>query len=109
VMVKAARDTAATPYPFILGTDPFIPAARATLRRGEPRLFALFVYNSEAGEVTFDFTPGATLVSTSTAEGVTKYLFALEKVPEDARELKVAMRKKGSTDERSVAVPITVQ
>ncbi|HYI10766.1 MAG TPA: VWA domain-containing protein [Thermoanaerobaculia bacterium] len=109
VMVKAARDSAKTPYPFILGTDSFIPAARTTLRRGEPRLFALFVYNSEAEEVTFDFTPKATLVSTSAGEGVTKYVFALEGVPENAQELSVAMRKKGSTDERRVVVPIRVQ
>jgi hypothetical protein len=32
VMVKAARDDPKAPYPFMLGNDAFIPAARATLR-----------------------------------------------------------------------------
>lgn len=104
VMVKAARDQATTPYPFVISGDPFIPAARATLRKGEPRLFALFVYNADPDELTIDVTPTATLVSQATTDEVTKFVYALERVPAGVNELNVAVRKKGSSDERRVSV-----
>jgi VWFA-related protein len=109
VMVKASRDKADAPYPFMIGRETFIPAARATLRKGEPRLFALFVYNAAPDELAFDIVPSATLVSQTASDEVTKYVFALERVPADAKELGVTMRKKGSTDQRTVTVPIEVQ
>ncbi|HEX2059739.1 MAG TPA: VWA domain-containing protein [Thermoanaerobaculia bacterium] len=106
VMVKAARDQTTTPYPFVVGGNPFIPAARATLRKGEPRLFALFVYNADPDEITVDVTPAATLVSQAASDEVTKFVYALERVPAGVDELHVAVRKKGSADERRVSVPI---
>jgi VWFA-related protein len=109
VMVKAARDDPKAPYPFILGKDAFIPAARATLRPGEPRLFTVFVYNAASDELTWEIAPSAKLVSESAGEDVTKFVFALEQVPPGAKELAVTIRKKGSTDARTVSVPIEVQ
>ena len=109
VMVKAARDDPKAPYPFILGQDAFIPAARATLRKGEPRLFTVFVYNAGADELTWEIAPSAKFVSESKADEVTKYVFALEQVPPGAKELSVTLRKKGSADARTVTVPIEVQ
>lgn len=109
VMIKAARDGTKLPYPFVVGSESFIPAARSTLRKGEPRLFALFVYNTDPEEVALDITPAATLVSQSVSDEVTKYVFALEPIAESAKELSVTLRKKGSTDERRVSVPIEVQ
>lgn len=109
VMIKAARDKADAPYPFSIAGEPFIPAARAMLRKGEPRLFALFIYNADPEELAFDITPNATLVSKSASDAVAKYVFALERFPDDAKELGVTVRKKGSTDERRVTVPIEVQ
>jgi VWFA-related protein len=109
VMVKSTRDTTDVAYPFIVGGETFIPATHATLRKGEPRLFALFVYNADPDELTFDITPNATLVSQSASEFVAKYVFALDHVPDNASELAVTVRKKASTDARRVAVPLDVQ
>ena len=109
LMIKAARDKTDTPYPFMIGGETFIPAARATLRKGEPRLFALFVYNADPEELALDIVPNATLVSQTASDVVTKYVFALDRIPENAKELGVTVRKKGSTDSRSVSVPIEVQ
>ncbi|HUR81983.1 MAG TPA: VWA domain-containing protein [Thermoanaerobaculia bacterium] len=109
VMVKAARDDPKAPYPFILGDDAFIPAARPTIRKGEPRLFTVFVYNAGADELSWDIAPAARLISSARADDVTKYVFALEHVPADARELAVTVRKKGSSDARTVSVPIEVR
>ena len=105
VMVKAARDDPKAPYPFMLGADSFIPAARATLRKGEPRLFTVFVYNAGADELMWEIAPQAKLVSQN--EG--KYVFALEQVPADAKELAVTIRRKGSADARTVTVPIEIR
>jgi hypothetical protein len=78
VMVKASRDKATTPYPFMIGSESFIPATRATLRKGEPRLFALFIYNADPNELALDIVPAATLASQTPSEGVTKYVYALD-------------------------------
>lgn len=109
VMIKASRDKADTPYPFMIGGESFIPATRATLRKGEPRLFALFVYNADPEELALDIVPAATLVSQTASDVVTKYVFALDRIPENAKELGVTVRKKGSADSRTVSVPIEVQ
>ncbi len=109
VMVKSAADDPKAPYPFVLGEDTFIPAAHPTLRKGEPRLFTVFVYNADADELTWEIAPDAKLVSEARGEDVTKLLFALEKVPGDAKELAVTVRKKGSWDARTVRVPLEVQ
>jgi VWFA-related protein len=110
IMVKADPKKP-QPYPFVVDGESFVPDARATLRKGEPRLFALFVYNAEPDEVTWDIAPAAKLVSQSRPKGgdVTQYVFALENVPNDARELGVTIHKKGSSDERRVTVPIVVR
>jgi hypothetical protein len=109
VMIKSTEDDPNAPYPFILGTDSFIPDTRATLRKGEPRLFTVFVYNADREELSWETAPEAKLVSESNADSVTKLLFALERVPAGANELAVTIRKKGSADARKVTVPIQVQ
>ena len=109
VMVKSADDDPKERYPFMLGADSFIPAARATLRKGEPRLFTVIVQNAGSDELTWEIAPDAKLVSAAATEDGTQYVFALERVPVDARELAVTFRKKGSTDSRTVTVPIEIQ
>ncbi len=109
VMVKGgSNDKTNAPYPFVLDGESFIPAARAQLRQGEPRLFTVWIYNATAGELTWDIAPEAKLVSESRPDGtdVTKLVFALERVPPGTRELGVTIRKKGSVDTRRVSVPI---
>ncbi|HEX8170432.1 MAG TPA: VWA domain-containing protein [Thermoanaerobaculia bacterium] len=110
IMVKGS-DKAKAGYPFVLDGESFIPAARASLKKGEPRLFTVFVYNAQPDELTWETAPVAKLVSQSKPDGtdVTKLVFALESVPQGAHELGVTIRKKGSADERKVSVPIVVQ
>ena len=109
VMVKgASNDKSNAPYPFVLDGESFVPAARANLRKGEPRLFTVWIYNAHPDELTWETAPEAKLVSESRPAGteMTKLVFALERVPSDARELGVTIRKKGSNDTRRVTVPI---
>jgi VWFA-related protein len=109
VMVKSARDDPKVPYPFVLGETTFIPAAHPTLRKGEPRLFTVFVYNAVADELSWDIAPAAKLVSETRADDVTKLLFALESFPNDIKELAVTIHRKGSTDAHTVTAPLDVQ
>lgn len=109
VMVKSSRDTAATPYPFVLDGESFIPAANTTVAPGESHQFAVFVYNAASDEITFEITPEAKLVSTTEGDAVTKYVFTLGNVPVHVTELDVTIRKKGSSDSRKVSVPIRAQ
>ncbi len=108
LMVRGGADPK-VPYPFVLDGETFIPSARAKLRKGEPRLFALFVYNADPEELTLDIQPEAKLVSTAGDADVTKYLFALERFPPDATELDVTVRRKGSAEQRRVSVPLEVK
>ena len=112
VMIKGdSNDKTNAPYPFIYDNGSFIPAARASLRKGEPRLFTLWVFNAQRDELTWEIAPAARLVSESKPDGsdITKLLFALEQVPADVRELDVVIHKKGSTDQRRVTVPLFVR
>jgi hypothetical protein len=112
VMIKGdSNDKTNAPYPFIYDNGSFIPAARASLRKGEPRLFTLWVFNAQRDELTWEIAPNARLVSESKPDGsdITKLLFALEQVPPDARELDVVVKKKGSSDQRRVTVPLYVR
>ena len=108
IMVKAEGKDGKQPYPFVLNGEAFIPDPVAELRSGEPRLFALYVYNTGQDELQWDVTPEAKLVSSSHADDVTTMLFALEQVPKDSTTLDVRIRRKDSTQERRVTVPISV-
>lgn len=108
IMVKSANE-AKVPYPFVLDGESFIPSARPKLRKGEPRLFTVFVYNAGPDELTWEIRPEAKLVSKTDGDDVTKYVFALERHAADIRELGVTIRKTGSADERRVVVPIEAQ
>lgn len=108
VMVKADSRKKREAYPFVLNGESFVPAARATLREGEPSLFTVWVWNAHGDELTWETAPAAKLVSETHVEGseTTKLVFALERVPAGTRELGVTIRKRGSTDERRVSIPI---
>jgi hypothetical protein len=109
IMVKGERKGRNQPYPFVLNGESFIPDTAAELRTGEPRLFALYVYNAGKDELQWDVTPAAKLVSSTHADDVTTMLFALEQVPKDSTSLDVRIRRKDSTQERRVTVPISVE
>ena len=110
VMVKSESGGGSNPpYPFVLDGEPFIPAARATLHRGEPRRFTVWVWNAQPDELTWEIAPEAKLVSKTAAAGLTKFVFALENVPVGTTEVGVTMRRRGSTDARQARVPVRVQ
>lgn len=108
IMVKHEAP-AEQPYPFVIDGESFIPSAKARLRKGEPRLFAVFVYNADPDELTWDIPTQAKLVSRTRGEFVTKYVFALEQVAPGMSTLDVTVKKSGSSEARTVSVPVVVQ
>ncbi|HYR27887.1 MAG TPA: hypothetical protein VEU30_05445, partial [Thermoanaerobaculia bacterium] len=110
VMVKGdSRLQGTTPYPFILNGQSFIPAARATLRKGEPRQFTVWVWNAKPDELSWEIAPEAKLVSETESSTMAKFVFELPDVPANTSELGVTIRKKDSNDERRVVLPVRVQ
>jgi VWFA-related protein len=121
LMVKGgSHDTTNSAYPFQINGEPFIPSAAISVRNGEPRQFAVFVYNAAADEVTWEMnvidangSPQATnpkMVKQLQGDDVTKLMF--QYAPEDsehgASRLDVTIHKKGSTEERKTSVPLRV-
>ena len=55
LMVKGgSHDTTSAGYPFQINGEPFIPSAAVRVRSGEPRQFALFVYNATPEELAWE-------------------------------------------------------
>jgi VWFA-related protein len=121
LMVKGgSHDTTNAAYPFQINGEPFIPSAAVSLRNGEPRQFAVFVYNAAADEVTWEATVSDADGTTRAAnpkmmkqlqgDDVTKLMFQYS--PEDgdhgAARLDVTIHKKGSTEARKAGVPMVV-
>ena len=121
LMVKGgSHDTTNAAYPFQINGEPFIPSAAVSLRNGEPRQFAVFVYNAAADEVTWETTvsdadgttraANPTMVKQLQGDDVTKLMF--QYAPEDgdhaAARLDVTIHKKGSTEARKSGVPMVV-
>jgi len=121
LMVKGgSHDATNAAYPFQINGEPFIPSATVSLHNGEPRQFAVFVYNAAADEVTWEATVSDADGTTRTAnpkmmkqlqgDDVTKLMFQYS--PEDgdhaAARLDVTIHKKGSTEARKAGVPMVV-
>jgi len=121
LMVKGgSHDTTNAAYPFQINGEPFIPSAAISVRNGEPRQFAVFVYNAAADEVTWETsvtdangTAQATspkMVKQLQGDDVTKLMFQYAPVESErgAARLDVTIHKKGSTEERKASVPLKV-
>ena len=106
LMVKGgSHDATHAPYPFQIDGESFIPSAAVRARDGEPRRFAVFVYNASPDEMTWDITPPANLVSRKMngETGVLKLVFDVPKL-EGASQIDFTLRKKGSSDERKTMI-----
>ncbi len=122
LMVKGgSHDVTNAVYPFQIDGEPFIPSAAVRVRQGEPRQFAVFVYNASADEVAWETsvsdTNGASheakpqMIRQLQGEDVTKLMFqyAPDERDQSAARLDVTIRKKGSSEARRSSVPMTVQ
>jgi len=119
LMVKGALHGESGPFPFQINGEPFMPSAVARFRNGEPRQFAVFVYNATADEMTWEATltgPAGTratepkLLRQLQGDFVTKLLFQYDpaSVGPGNATLDIVIHKKGSSDARRASVPLLV-
>ena len=90
------------------------------MRNGEPRQFAVFVYNATADEMTWEATltdpagtrtAAPTLVRQLQGDFVTKLVFQYDAagvVGPGTTTLDIVIHKKGSSDARRASVPLVV-
>jgi VWFA-related protein len=110
-----------SPYPFHINGEPFLPSATVHVKPGEPRRFAIFVYNATADEMQYETnvrdgkgatrTNAASLVKELQGEDVTKLLFQYEPTAAETGDstLDVTVKKKGSAETRTARIPMIVQ
>ena len=93
VMVKGQSHAANAPYPFEVNGETFIPSARVKVD-GQTRRFAVVVHNAAPGDLTWETSPGAKLVTQVASGKSTKLVFDLENPA--AGTLNVTVKRKGA-------------
>lgn len=121
VMVKGgSHDPTHAPYPFHINGEPFIPSVGVEVHNGQPREFAVFVYNAAPNEMAWQTsvsdvhgsarTATPRLVKEMKGEDVTKLMF--QYAPADLgagdAQLNFTVQKKGSADVRTASVALKV-
>lgn len=114
-----SRDEAAS-YPFHINGDPFMPSASPAVTNGQARRVAMFVFNVEPDELSWDsaatdvrgsHVEAPSLVQRLQGHDVMKLLF--DYAPSDLQagpaSFRITVHKKGSSDARKSSVPLMVQ
>jgi VWFA-related protein len=121
LMVRGPSHFDKYPYPFHIDGEPFVPSAAPTVRSGQSRRFAVFIYNATADEMQYETdvlddkgvqrANAASLVRELQGDDVTKLLFQYAPLPADMGDstLDVTVKKKGSAEARTSHIPIIVQ
>ena len=110
VMIKGgSHDKTNAPYPFEVNGTPFVPSAAVHVKNGQPRRFAVFVRNATPDEMTLATNPEAKVVDQLKSANGSKLVFELDKVAPQQSVMNVTMKKRGSDDQRTASIPISVQ
>jgi VWFA-related protein len=115
-----SHDQAAAPYPFHINGEPFMPSASADVQNGRTRRVALFVFNVEQDELTWEAAAtdshGAhpsvpAIVRHLQGQDVIKVVFdyAPVELQSGPASFDITVHKKGSSDARKVSVPLVVR
>lgn len=121
VMVRGPSHEAEASYPFQINGEPFIPSVSVRVKSGQPRDFAVFVYNATPDEMAWEATVtdlagarravGPSLVKQMQGDDVTKMIFRYDPgdTPGGSSNLDFMVKKKGSADARRASVALSVQ
>ncbi|MEA2570121.1 MAG: hypothetical protein QOI24_2122 [Acidobacteriota bacterium] len=114
----ASHDRSGAAYPFMLNGEPFMPSSAARVTNGVHRKYALFVYNANAEEMTFETAAGGAVVTPAVVSKVrardaelTKLVFDLapQGLVRGSSSFDVTVRSKGSADARKASVALIVK
>ncbi len=110
LMVRgSSHDKTNAGYPFVVDGQAFIPSAGVSVRRGEPRTFAVFVENASPDELSVESSPKTTVVSQTGSGLRSLLLLRLDSPDPSTAALDVTVRKRGSDDLRKSSIPLTIQ
>ncbi|MEA2337331.1 MAG: hypothetical protein QOE82_1338 [Thermoanaerobaculia bacterium] len=120
VVVRGASRDESAPYPFHINGEPFMPSANAEVTNGHARRVALFVFNVEPDELSWESAVtdaqgahnGAPAeVQRLRGQDVMKLLFdyAPAGLQAGPASFDITVHKKGSSDARKSSVPLVVQ
>ncbi len=121
VLIRGAMHDDGAPYPFQINGEPFMPSARAELMDGQPRDYALFVLNADAGELAWETavtdvsgrkqSTSPVLVKQLQAQTMTKMIFrySAQGMMSGAGTMDVLVHRKGSGDERTSSVAVVMK
>ena len=107
VMVKGESHAANAAYPFVLNGNQFFPTTVAR-KNGEPQKVALFVYGARTQDLDWQTNPKTTFLGRADGAGDGCNALVLQLDPADAKaaNLDITVKKKGSSDSKTVTVPI---
>jgi VWFA-related protein len=120
VVVRGSSHDQSQPYPFHINGEPFMPSASAQVTNGRPRRVALFVFNVEPDELTWDTAVTDTAGSHAGSPSLVRRLMGhdamklvFDYAPTDLQSgpasFDVTVHKKGSIDARKSSVPLVVR
>jgi VWFA-related protein len=120
VVVRGSTHDQSLPYPFHINGEPFMPSASAQVTNGRSRRVALFVFNVEPDELTWDTAVTDTVGSHAGAPSQVRRLMGhdvmklvFDYAPADLHSgpasFDVTVHKKGSVDARTSSVSLMVR
>jgi len=92
-------------YPFQINGEPFVPSAAGQSPAGAVRKVAVFVWNAEPEELTWETAPPATLLAQIKSAAATKLVLQLDKEPNGER-FGITVRKHGAPAALSASTPL---
>ena len=76
-------------------------------KNGAPQKIALFVYGTSPEELTWQTTPKTTFLGRAQSVGGSALVLQLDPADANVASLDITVKKKGSTDAKTVSVPIS--
>ena len=91
-------------YPFQVNGEPFVPSAAGHPPAGSVRKVAVFVWNAQPEELTWETTPTATLLAQVKSAAATKLVLQLD--DNATQRFGVTVRKNGAAAALSASTPL---
>ncbi len=120
IVVRGESHDQGAPYPFHINGEPFMPSASADVSNGQSRRVALFVFNVEPDELSWEVTAMDAHGSHTGTPAIVKHLqgqdvvkvvfdYAPAELQRGPASFDITVHKKGSSDARKVSVPLVVR
>jgi VWFA-related protein len=104
-LIVRGSEHAGQSYPYQINGEPFVPSAAGQPPAGAVRKVAVFVWNAQPEELTWETAPAATLLAQVKSPTATKLVFQVDKEPAGER-FGINVRKSGAAAAFSASTPL---